>query len=427
MPTSAVRERPESWFPPRVEPARLALGAALATAGFLLAWAVLHEGFYARYVIVDTPIYQDYGERMAAGELPYRDFRVEYPPGALPAFVLPALTLDRSSAPERYVRRFEWLMAACGTAALILMAMSLLSLRADGRRAAAALGFAALAPLALGSVILSRFDLWPAALAAGALAAFLHGRDRLGSGVLGLAVVAKLYPAVLVPLAAAWIWRRRGRGEALVCGGILAAVVALAFVPFLVLAPGGVAESLGHQLSRPLQVESLGAAGLFALRNLFGLGLELRSGHGSQNLAGALPTAVGLAQSLVQIGVLVWIWRAFACGPPERERLVRYSAAAVLAFVALGKVLSPQFLIWLLPFVPLVGGRRGLAASALLGLALVLTQLWFPFRYWDFALRFDETSAWLVLARDVVLAACLAVLVWPVSRGSPPKGVTTSN
>ena len=51
------------------------------------------------------------------------------------------------------------------------------------------------------------------------------------------------------------------------------------------------------------------------------------------------------------------------------------------AFVALGKVLSPQFLIWLVPLVPLVRGRRGLAAAAMLGAAMLLTQAWFPDRY----------------------------------------------
>jgi hypothetical protein len=72
--------------------------------------------------------------------------------------------------------------------------------------------------------------------------------------------------------------------------------------------------------------------------------------------------------------------------------------------------------------VPLVRGRRGLAAGALLAGALVLTQLWFPSRYWDFALSFDATLSWLVLARDLVLVALLALLVWPFreqARGSP--------
>jgi hypothetical protein len=98
-------------------------------------------------------------------------------------------------------------------------------------------------------------------------------------------------------------------------------------------------------------------------------------------------------------------------GPARPERLVRYSAASVTAFIAFDKVLSPQFMIWLLPLVPLVRGRRGLAASALLGLALLLTQLWFPLRYWQLALHFAAFPSWLVLVRDLVLLALLAVLL----------------
>jgi uncharacterized membrane protein (DUF2068 family) len=93
---------------------------------------------------------------------------------------------------------------------------------------------------------------------------------------------------------------------------------------------------------------------------------------------------------------------------------VRASAASLAVFVALGKVLSPQFLIWLAPVVPLVRGRRGLWASGLLAAALILTQVWFPFRYWDLATHFDTTTSWLVLARDVALVALAVVLAVPV-------------
>ena len=46
--------------------------------------------------------------------------------------------------------------------------------------AALSLGLAALAPLLLGTVVLTRFDYWPAALTAGGMAVLLSGRLRLG-------------------------------------------------------------------------------------------------------------------------------------------------------------------------------------------------------------------------------------------------------
>jgi hypothetical protein len=407
-----VSTRAESWSRPGSASAVL-LAAAAGVCLFLAAWWGLHQGFYARDQIVDLPVYERYGEAITRGEVPYRDFAVEYPPAALPVFVLPALG---EGDPDTYRRRFEGLMAAFGAAMAVCVALALAALGAARRRLVAGVAFAALAPLLLGSVLLSRFDLWPTAIVAASVAAVVSGRLRLGSGLLGLGVAAKLWPAVLVPLVLAYVWRTRGRREALVCAAVFAAVVLACFVPFLILAPVDVLESVWRQARRPLQIESLGSALLLAGHHAFGLDLTMKSSSGSQNLDGGLPDAIAAVQGLVQLVVLVAVWIAFARGPATRERLVRYAAAAVCAFVVLGKVLSPQFLIWLIPLVPLVRGRRGLVASGLLAVALVLTQLWFPYRYWDLALAFDEPASWLVLARDLVLVALLLVLVEPPSR-----------
>ena len=391
------------------------VAAALAAALFLVSWGLLHTGWYDEDEIVDIPVYERYGNAIETGAVPYRDFRPEYPPGALPAFALPALLSDD----QRGFRAvFEWLMAVFGAAAVVLVGATLAALGASRARIAAALALVAGFPLLLGSVVLTRFDLVPAAMVAGALAALVHRRDRLGFGVLGAAVAVKLYPAVLVPLAVAYVWRRSGRREALVCLGTMAAVVALVFLPFLLVAPDGVAYSIGRQLSRPLQIESFGAALYLAAHHLFGLTVEMRSGHGSQNLHATGTGVAAVLLSLVQICVLAWIWWR---RPGSAEELVRWSAVALVAFVALGKVLSPQFLIWLVPVVPLVAGLRGLRASGLLVGCLVLTQLWFPSRYWDLARELDPLPSALVLARDLVLVALLVVLLKGSRRDQPSR------
>jgi len=380
---------------------------AAAALVFLGAFGALHSGWYDDEEIVDIPVYETYGNAIESGKLPYRDFELEYPPAALPVFALPALLSERDDQ-AAFRRAFEWTMAACGVLALLAAGLMLAALRASRRRVVATLSAIAIFPLLLGSVVLTRFDLWPIALVLAALAALLHERHRLGFGVLGLAVAAKLFPVVLVPLALSLVWHRRGRREALTCFGVLAGMVALAFLPFVVLGADGVAYSLGRQLGRPLQIESLGSAFLLAAHHLFGLGIEMRSSHGSQNLVGTGAVVIAVLLTAAQLGTLTWIWLR---RPRTGEDLVRWSAAALVAFVALGKVLSPQFLIWLAPLVPLVAGLRGVRAGGLLALALVLTQLWFPARYWDLALAFDGLSSALVLARDLVLLALLVVLV----------------
>jgi hypothetical protein len=78
-------------------------------------------------------------------------------------------------------------------------------------------------------------------------------------------------------------------------------------------------------------------------------------------------------------------------------------------------VLSPQFLIWLVPLVALVPGRRGLAASVLLAVALADTQFYFYLPRYD-AYVDEYRYAWLVLVRNLLLLGILATLVVPPLR-----------
>jgi uncharacterized membrane protein len=357
---------------------------AAACGLFLFCWGLVHLDLWSKGAIVDWPTYEQYGDAILHhGLVPYRDFAVEYPPGALAAFVVPAAFGDYASA-------FAWQMAVSGVVLVALVALVRIE----------AAFYVALAPVLAGALILSRFDLWPALLTVGALAALLRERHRLGWALLGAAVAAKLWPFVIVPLALVWSYRA-GRGRAALVG---LAVAAAFFMPFALLSPHGLWHSLSGQASRPLQIESLGAS-LFTVFDH----PHVITTHGSQNVAGHGGVAAVFA--LLQIATLLALWTGFARGPASGERLLRYSAAAVCAFVAFGKVLSPQFLLWLVPLVPLVRGRRGLVATALLTVVLLLTQVWFPRRYFDYVLRFDQAGV--VLARNLTLVALLLVLLWP--------------
>jgi hypothetical protein len=375
--------RSQSSSPP-ADSVRVAAAAALGIAVFSLAWALIHGGPYDDAAIVDTPVYQGYGDKVVAGEVPYRDFELEYPPGALPIFVLPSLGDDGS-----YVALFESLMLACGAAAVAFVAAALAAAGVGGTSLLARTAPPRPPPFLLGPVVLSRFDLWPAALTVGALAALAAGRDRLGLGVLGGAVAAKLYPVVLLPLALLYVWRRRGRREAVAAFGVFALVLGLVFGPFLLVAPDGVVASLERQTGRPLQLESLGASLLLAADRVGLYGATVVSSHGSQNLGGALPDALASAQTVLQGLALLTVWVVFA---RSRRRI----------------------LIWLVPLVPLVLARTRLAGALFAG-ALATTLLWFPYRYWDVVAL--EPIAWAVLARDALLVALFAVLLAATARG----------
>ena len=163
----------------------------------------------------------DYGDAIVNhGLVPYRDFAVEYPPGALPVFVLPAAFHDYADRRSRG----RWRCAASRS-----------SPSSRSIRPAAAF-YVALAPVLAGSLILSRFDLWPALLAVAALAALLAGgtrsagrcsarRSRRSSG--RSCSCRSRSPGRM----------RRGAAADALAG--LVVVAALAFVPFAIVAPHG--------------------------------------------------------------------------------------------------------------------------------------------------------------------------------------------
>ena len=388
-----------------------AIVAGLVVTAFFVAFGSLHYGFYRHNLLQDTPLYERYGDLIVhGGQVPYRDFSVEYPPGALPVFAAPSLVAARGDF-ATYRTWFELLMLACGGVASALVGVVLAVQRASRLRLVAGTLLAGLAPLALGPVVLSRFDLWPAMLTIAGVAALMTDRRRLAAVLLGCAVAAKLYPAVVVPLAIVFVLRRSGRREALVFATVAASTLAGWVLPFLVLAPHGVWSSIAGQASRPLQLESLGASFLLAAHQAWGLSLELVPSHGSDNLGGHAAHTLASVQGVLAPLAILGLWIAFTRGEATRDRFLRFCAATVCAFVVLGKVLSPQYLIWLIALVPLVRGRRGAVASALFVAAMTLTQLWFPQHYLDLAYGFDTRASWLVLARDLALLALLATLL----------------
>jgi hypothetical protein len=318
--------------------------------------------------------------------------------------------------PWSYPTSFAVLMGVCGAGCIAAAASALRAVGADAVRTWAALLAIGISPLVLGSLFDTRFDLWPTLLAVAALAALVRDRPIVSGVLLGLGFAAKLWPAVLVPLAVVHLWRCRGRSSALAHVAAFVGVSAACFLPFAVLAPDGLRAMFSDQLNRPLQVESLGAALLMAAEHLGLHPLSTIDSHGAQALSGH---GAGLAADLstvFEVAAVVAIWIVFALRRNADGEATLLAAAAVLAaVVAFDRVLSPQYLIWLVPFILLVRGTRGVVAGGLLLLALGLTQTWFPWHYWSLALDHAAPWSWYLLARDLALVAIAGVLVLELS------------
>ncbi len=102
--------------------ARAVLMILLVGITFALSWYAVGRAFTEDARMDDTPLYLTYALEMRHGLVPYRDFSVEYPPGALAAFAVPSL-ISSSRTWQAYESSFGLTMAVCGLllAALVFL------------------------------------------------------------------------------------------------------------------------------------------------------------------------------------------------------------------------------------------------------------------------------------------------------------------
>ena len=349
----------------------------------------------------DIRHYFVYAQRTFDGQVPYRDFTLEYPPGALPVL------LAAGPADHGYFDRFRALMLALDAGAIVLLVVALSRAAAHARDLAAGVLVLGTLPLTLPpDLVTQRFDLWPAFLVLLALVGLLYGCRTLGLAALSLGAVAKLYPLALVPLA---LLTRRGREHVRRDVAVVAGVALALVLPFALVAPRGVGHVGWLLVRRPLHVESLGGSILLVAHRLgvYKPTIYL-SFAGSWDLAGPAAKAVAVVGSLAEAAALVGVWFLFARGPRGPRQLLLAFAAVVVGFVTFGKVLSPQYLVWVAAAAPLALGRVRLFALAATVAAALLTRYIYVDGY-DDLLRAGGVS-WVMLARNLVLVALFCSL-----------------
>ena len=397
------------------------LRSAVALTPLFLALCVFSEGgLITDSLWGDVGHYEGFARRILDGDVPYGDFSVEYPPFALPAFLGPALVTSTSAD---YLFVFKLLMTGLGVVVLLATGYSLGRLHADRMATITGLGSIALAPLLLGHVFLNRYDLWPAALVALAVAGYLSSRTAAASSFLAASFAAKTFTASMLPLAAWRVLSTGGRRALIRCAACFAAVCLAIYSYFLVTSFGGLGFSYWTQASRDLHGESLPGSVLLALDTLGVYAATIVPGDpGSLDLAGTMPSVLATLTTVGSAAAIIWVWVTARRSTARDTVFVTSLAAAAVAFLALAKVISPQFLTWLLPLVPLVAGRVGRIAVALLVATMALTQL--ELRGWE-GFHVDAWAVWLLFARNVLLVVLLVVLLRELRRlatASDPDG-----
>ncbi|MFF7139927.1 MULTISPECIES: glycosyltransferase family 87 protein [Streptomyces] len=350
-------------------------------------------------------IYQGWYDTLRSGSFPHDDVTWQYPPAGALAILSPALLpfLD-------YAHAFAVLACLADLAVLCLLRYAG---RRPGRTPRGAWVWVVGVAL-LGPTVYARYDVMVTAVAVAALLAGLR-RPRVLGALVGLGALLKVWPVLLL----AGVARRRVWLSAAATAGALALLFALT-------APGAFAF-LTAQRDRGTEVESLGAL-VFHVARHFGWEGRVLLNYGSVEFLGPyvdLVSAGALFLSVIGFGWLL-LWRVSAGRLPARA-LTDTAFVAVLLFTVTSRVISPQYLVWLVGLAAVClcfrDSRMTLPGHLVLG-ACLATVLEFPVFFAN-VVASDGLGITLLLVRNGLLVLATVTAALQLWRGTVSQPLPT--
>ncbi|MFD6875219.1 MULTISPECIES: glycosyltransferase 87 family protein [unclassified Streptomyces] len=396
-PAPGIRDRKWSFEAAiRGRGALLGIAALWAAARAAMLWMLVNDFFASNIVRVEvTETYHDWYDVLVTWTVPQNDIMWQYPPAAAAVFLSPDLLPFLT-----YFQAFVALTVLCD--GLILLGLVRAARRNDGSMAGAVLWLVSL-PLLMATPF-ARYDVQVTLLAVGSLLCLRH-RPRLGGVIAGIGGMVKVWPLLTL------LGTPRGRSTrdavtaaALSCVALLAVFAAL-FRDSL--------SFLGHQGDRGVQIESLGGSVLMAARLADVWPGWIRFQYGAYEYVGPyVPDIARASLALTLIGfLLLLLWRVRA---NRWSHATPFDAAlcALMMFTVTSRVISPQYMIWLLGLAAVCLSSRHTTQRPiawLLAVATALTSLIFPVWYGPDILGNTALGTLLLCARNGIL---LYATVW---------------
>ncbi|MGW1589063.1 glycosyltransferase 87 family protein [Streptomyces sp. NPDC002386] len=345
-------------------------------------------------------IYQGWSGVLRQGSFPLHDVTWQYPPAAALAILSPGLLPFLGYAPAFFV-------LSC-LADLAVFGLLTYAGRRPGRSSRGAWTWVAGLPL-LGPTAYARYDLMVTAVAVAALLAGAR-YPRVMGALAAFGALLKVWPALLLVGAT----RLRAWLSAAVTGAGVAALFAVAM-------PGAFAF-LAFQRDRGTEVESLGGLVLHVARR-FGWPGEVVLNYGSVEFLGPYAGTVGRAAVALSVGACCWLllWRLRAARF-EPHTLADAAFTAVLLLTVTSRVISPQYLVWLIGLAAVRGcfrASRTDTPAALVLAAAFVTLLEFPVGFAHVIVS-DTYGVALLLLRNALLVAAALTAARALWRATVP-------
>jgi len=323
----------------------------------------------------DVDLYNFWAKGLVKGIFPIDDQMWQYPPLAGVVFAVPQWIFGNAlTGFIIFMIIFDLLILIT----LLLTGLNRFKLNSSSTSINGLSGawFWILWPILMGPLVLTRFDLVPTFFALLAMIVLSNKKIRpyLSGFLLGIGALVKLWPMLLFVIYPKYTIKK----------------VSTSFISTLVLVilfmstwSVGFTNFLNNQTSRGLQVESI-AATPFVLAKLFGANVEYPFRYGSLEVQALYANQIGFLLNLFTLIVFMILFILNYQDKLNNLNLFDKALVIVMISIALSRVFSPQFWVW-------IGGLSALAlinketklkkVIVLLSISAFVTQLIYPGQY----------------------------------------------
>ncbi len=302
----------------------------------------------------DVSIYQERGSWILSGQQPYRDVFSEYPQLATYLFAIPHVISNFLDGGRTYRYVFSLMMAIC----LAISTVLIYKLRPDRKY----LAFLMFLPASV-YFTHNRYDIVPSLFIVASLVLLFKDRFYLSIFLLAISVMFKWYPVVLVPIFVSYYYTLYGRINWIMVGIFLMTIILIITPTILLIDWEGFLIPYLYHLQRGINKESLLYL-IIAVFKYFGL------------YRVKVESYFVIAFLLFQFAIPVL---SVFGKVNDKSKVIWWSTSSILCFMLFAKFYSPQWLLWIIPFLIIEArSQRDIIAIILFD---ILTYIYFPISY----------------------------------------------
>ena len=295
--------------------------------------------FHSFIDIFDISVYFQYAMQILEGGVPYVDFPLEYPQMSLIVFLVPLIFTTLTGDPSTYVIVHQIFMSFFNI--LTVLIVYLIALKISGQKCALISGILSATAFSSAYFVLTKYDAFPTFLLMLSLFLFIYQKETCGYLSAAVGFLAKWFPGLAIPYFV--LHEHMGGRDIRIIGRRIIATATLFLIvilPFVILNSSGFLATYTAHSGRAALAHSFCYYVDFILENILGLSFFAQVSL--------------LLMVVLQILLLGYY---YLVKDTSIEYLCAFLFFSIFAFIILNNVFSPQYILWITPFLAIFLAR----------------------------------------------------------------------